>query len=130
MSTRNRRTTSPETARKIAAHALQLPCEGCAAPPGEPCTEPGPGRSVCKNRYAAAAIAISRETRAARRTPAQTALLATLPRIPREEIELCRTERGGYAFTKAWFLEHGLPYPPISGWREAVEREDDGSTAA
>ena len=30
---------------------------------------------------------------------------------------------GGYAFTRAWFLEHGLPYPPVAGWREAVERE-------
>jgi hypothetical protein len=41
--------------------------------------------------------------------------------------EACRTPRGGYSFTRAWFLEHGLPYPPIAGWRQAVKREDGDS---
>ena len=54
------------------------------------------------------------------------AILARLPRVSREEIEACRTPAGGYSFTKAWFLEHGLPYPPIAGWRQAVERDEDG----
>ena len=54
----------------------------------------------------------------------QAAVLRGLPRVPRAEIEKCRTPTGGYSFTRAWFLEHGLPYPPIAGWRQAVEREE------
>jgi hypothetical protein len=128
VSPRTRR-ASPEEARKIAAHARQhLPCSDCQAAAGEPCTQPGRARTVCKSRFVAAAIAIRRQEKAARRTPGQAAelaaVLARLPRVSREEIEACRTPAGGYSFTKAWFLEHGLPYPPIAGWRQAVERDD------
>jgi hypothetical protein len=49
--------------------------------------------------------------------------------VPKAEIEKCRTPRGGYAFTRAWFLEHGLPYPPVPGWRQAVERRTAAMTA-
>lgn len=125
----SRKRLTPQEVQKIAAYAPQLPCHGCGAKPGTPCTEPGKGRSVCKNRWGAAAIELSRQARAARRTPAQAAeqaaILAALPRIPREEIEARRTPAGGYSFTRAWFLEHGLPYPPIPGWRQAVQREED-----
>jgi hypothetical protein len=116
---------SPQDAQKIAAYARQhLPCDGCGAPPGQPCDRPGPGRSVCKSRFVAAAIAIKQEARAARRTPEQAAVLAMLPRVSREEIEACRNPAGGYSFTRAWFLDHGLPYPPPAEWWEAVERPD------
>jgi hypothetical protein len=51
------RWASPEEARKIAAHALEhLPCDECGAAPGEPCAQPGRGRSVCKPRYVARLI--------------------------------------------------------------------------
>ena len=117
--------------RKIADHARQhLPCDNCAAAPGEPCTRPGKGGTVCKPRYIAAAVAIRRQEKAARRPPGQAAelaaVLAGLPRVSRAEIEKCRTPAGGYSFTRAWFLEHGLPYPPIAGWRQAVEWDDWG----
>ena len=118
-----KRRTSPEDAQKIVAHARELPCQDCAAAPGEPCTRPGPGRNVCKSRYIAAAIEVKQALRAAARTLEQQAILANLPKVPKAEIEKCRTPAGGYAFTRAWFLEHGLPYPPVAGWREAVERE-------
>jgi hypothetical protein len=123
--------------RKIAGHARQhLPCDDCGAAPGEPCTRPGKGGTVCKPRYIAAAVAIRRQEKAARRPPGQAAelaaVLAGLPEVSRREIEACRTPAGGYSFTKAWFLEHGLRYPPIAGWRQAVERdncsEDLGAT--
>ncbi len=123
MSSRKRR-TPPEDAQKIAGHVIQLPCHQCGATPGQPCNEPGAGRSVCKSRWAAAAIALSQQAKAARRTPEREAILAGLPRVSREEIEKCRTPAGGYSLTRAWFLEHGLPYPPIAGWRQAVERDD------
>jgi hypothetical protein len=56
VSPRTRR-ASPEDMRKIAAHARQhLPCDSCGAAAGEPCTNPGRGRSVCKPRYIAAAV--------------------------------------------------------------------------
>ncbi len=123
------RPASPEEARRIADHATQhLPCHDCGAGPGEPCTQPGRGRTVHQVRFVAAAIAIRRQEKAARRPPGQAAelaaVLASLPRVSREESEACRTPAGGYRFTRAWFLEHGLPYPPIAGWRQAVERED------
>jgi hypothetical protein len=123
------RQASPEDAQKIADHARQhLACDDCGAAPGEPCTRPGSGRSVCKARYIAAAIAVRRQAKEARRTPEQqadlAAVLAGLPRVPREEIEACRTPAGGYSFTRAWFLERGLPYPPVPGWRQAVKREE------
>lgn len=122
---------SLEDAQKTASHAHQnLSCDDCGAAPGQPCRQPGGGRTVCKSRFVAAAIAIKRQAKAERRTPEQAAeqfaILAGLPRVPKEEIERCRSPRGGYAFTKAWFLEHGLPYPPIAGWRQAVEREECG----
>jgi hypothetical protein len=115
--------------RKIAAHAWQhQTCDDCGATPGEPCTQPGRGRSVHKPRYVAAAIAIRRQAKAAHCTAEQAAelaaILAGLPKVPSAEIEKCRTPRGGYSFTKAWFVEHGLPYPPVAGWRQAVEREE------
>lgn len=123
------RPASPEDVRKIVAHAQQhMPCHDCCAVPGGPCTQPRRGRTVCKSRYIAAAIAIRRQAKAQQRTAEQAAehaaVLASLPRVSGAEIEACRTPRGGYSFTKAWFLEHGLPYPPVPGWRQAVERED------
>jgi hypothetical protein len=122
--TPRKRQTSPEQARKIAAHAREhIQCQDCSAPPGEPCIDTGSGTLVHKVRYVAAAIALKRADKPAERNPEQGAVLAVLPRIPREEIEACRTERGGYRFTRAWFLAHGLPYPPVAGWRQAVERE-------
>jgi hypothetical protein len=77
-------------------------------------------------------VAVKRQARDARQAPDQAAghaaVLAWLPHVSRAEIEKCRTERGGCSFTRAWFLEHGLPYPPIAGWRQAVERDDDDTT--
>jgi hypothetical protein len=116
--------TPPELARKIAAHAREhVQCQDCSARPGEPCIDTGSGTLVHKVRYVAAAIALKRADKPAERTREQAAILAALPRIPREEIEACRTERGGYRFTRSWFIKHGLPYPPVAGWRQAVERE-------
>jgi hypothetical protein len=125
VSPRTRRAT-PDEARRIVAQARLLPCDDCAAKPGSPCTQPGKGRSVCKSRWIDAAVAMRRQEKLARRTPEQAAILAGLPRVSREEIEACRTPAGGYRFTRAWFLDHGLPYPPVPGWREAVEREEAG----
>jgi hypothetical protein len=117
--------TPPGDVARISAHARDhVPCEDCGAALGEPCTRPGLGRAVHKSRFAAAAIAVSRQDRAARRSPEQAAILAGLPKVPGTEIEKRRTAKGGYSFTKAWFLEHGLPYPPVPGWRQAVEREE------
>ena len=79
MSARQRR-TAPEDVQKILAYAERQRCDDCAAAPGEPCTRPGSGRSVHKTRYIAAAIAVRREAKAARRTPEQAAILAGLPR--------------------------------------------------
>jgi hypothetical protein len=128
MSPRTRR-ASPEEARRIADRAREnKSCDDCGAAPGEPCTQPGRGRTVHQVRFVAAAVAIRRQAKAQQRTAEQAAeqaaILAGLPRVSREEIEKCRTPAGGYSFTWAWFLEHGLPYPPIAGWRQAVERED------
>jgi hypothetical protein len=124
------RRATPEETRQIATRAAQMRCDDRSAACGEPCTRPVRGHTVCKSRFVAGAIAIRRETKAARRSPEQeaeqAAILAGLPRVPKAEIEKCRTPRGGYAFTRAWFLEHGLPYPPVRGWRQAVEREDGG----
>jgi hypothetical protein len=119
------RPASPEEARKIAAHARQyLPCDDCGAAPGEPCTRPGKGRTVCKPRYIAAAVAIRRQEKAARRTPEQAAILAGLPRISREEVEAGRSPAGG--FTRAQLAQWGVPWPPPSGWLRALLREEDG----
>jgi hypothetical protein len=129
MSPRRQR-TPPEEARKIAAHAREhVPCEDCGAPPAEPCTRPGEGRAVHKSRYIAAAIALKRQAKAAQRTPEQQAqleaVLASLPRIPREEIEGCRTPAGGYSFTRERLAAWGVPWPPPPGWRRALERGGD-----
>lgn len=121
-----RKRTSPEDARKIADHARgHLECQDCGAAPSEPCVHPGSGRSVCKSRYASAAIEMKHALKAAALTLEQQAILASLPKVPKAEIEKCRTPKGGYSFTKNWFLEHGLPYPPVAGWRAAVEREEE-----
>jgi len=121
------RYTPPGDAQKIAAHAQEhLTCETCGSAPGSPCA--GSRQFVCRSRFITASIELKRQARAARQTPEQAAehaaLLASLPRIPKEEIEKCRTPGGGYSFTKTWFLEYGLPYPPIAGWRQAAEREE------
>jgi ribosomal protein S27E len=122
-----RRRPSPEDVQRIVAHAQQhVSCEDCGAAPGEPCIRPGGGRSVHKSRYISAAIEIKQALRAAALTLEQQVVLAGLPKVPKAEIEKCRTPAGGYSLTRAWFLEHGLPYPPIPGWRRAVEREDEG----
>ena len=128
-STRKQR-MSPQEAQTVADHARQhVPCQDCQAPPGEPCTRPGKGRSVCKTRYIAAAIAIRRAAKAATRTPEQeaelAATLAALPRIPREQIESCKTERGGYRFTREQLALWGIPWPPPPGWRQAIQRGDN-----
>jgi hypothetical protein len=124
VSARKRR-TPPEDARKIADHAQgHVECQDCAALPGQPCVRPGPGWTVHKSRYITAAIEMKHALRAAAQTLEQQAILANLPKVARAEIEKCRTAGGAYSFTKSWFLEHGLPYPPVAGWRAAVERED------
>jgi hypothetical protein len=116
----------PQDVARITAHAREhVPCQDCGAGPGEPCTRPGSGRTVCKARYINSAIQMRQALRAAALTLEQQAILADLPKVPKAEIEKCRTAGGGYSFTKAWFLEHGLPYPPVAGWREAVEREEE-----
>jgi hypothetical protein len=107
-----RRKTSPETAQQIAGHARDhVECQDCGAKPGQPCIRPGAGRTVHKPRFTTAAIEMKQTLRAAAQTLEQQATLASLPTVPKAEIEKCRTRRGGYSFTKAWFLEHGLPYP-------------------
>ena len=111
--------------QQIVDYASQhLACEDCAASAGTPCVQPGLGRTIHKVRYVSAAIELRQRARAARRTPEQEATLASLPKVPRAEIEACRTPKGGYSFTRSWFFEHGLPYPPIPGWRQAVEQEE------
>jgi hypothetical protein len=116
----------PEDIRRTVAHAQDHePCTDCGAQPGQPCERPGPGRSVHRARFIAAAIAVSQQAKAARRTSEQAAILASLPKVSRADIEACRTPKGGYSFTRAWFLEHGLPYPPIPGWRQAAGGEKE-----
>jgi hypothetical protein len=131
VSPRNRR-TSPEDVQKIAAHAGQLSCHNCGAEPGSPCIEPGPGRSACKSRWAAAAIEISQQAKAARRTPEQAAelaaILAKLPRVSTEEIEAGRSPAGG--FTRKQLAAWSVPWPPPAGWLRALLRGEDGSDAS
>ena len=91
--------------------------------PAEPCTRPGPGRSVCKSRYIDAAIAVRQHDKAVRRTPEQAAILAGLPRVSREEIEAGRSAAGG--FTRAQLAQWRVPWPPPSGWLRALLREED-----
>lgn len=127
MSARKRQ-LPPEDVQRIVRHAQDCePCETCGAVPGQACTAPGPRRTVCKARFIAAMATVKRQDKAAQRTPAQAAILAGLPRIPKAEIEARRTPAGGYSFTRAWAESHGIPWPLPAGWREAVEREDDGA---
>jgi hypothetical protein len=124
------RPASPEEARKIVAYAQEhLPCDDCGVGRGAPCTQPGRGRTVCKSRYIAAAIAIRRQAKAAQRTPEQAAelaaILATLPRLTREEVEAGRSPAGG--FTRAQLAAWRVPWPPPSGWLLALLRGQDGT---
>ena len=123
------RRTSPEDTQAIVAHARELPCDDCGAPPGQPCARPGPGRSVCKARYVAGAIKVRQQARAARRTPEQQAqldaVLASLPRISREKIEAGRSPAGG--FTRKQLAQWSVPWPPPSGWLRALLGEEDVS---
>jgi hypothetical protein len=122
---------SPEEAQQIAARAAQMPCDDCHARPGEPCTRPGPGRTVCKSRFIAGVIAIRRETKAAQRTPEQAAelaaILAGLPKLTPEEVEAGRSPAGG--FTKKQLAAWNVPWPPPAGWLQALLRSEDGSDA-
>jgi hypothetical protein len=121
-----RASPSPRQAEVIAARAQRdIRCGACGADPGRPCTDVPPGRAVHGGRWAAAARRARSEARAGNLTGAQRAALARLPRIPAEEIEACRLPGGGHNFTREWFLAHDLPYPPVAGWRKAVERAED-----
>jgi len=125
-----KRPISLEDMQKIAAEATERqPCQDCGTAPGAPCTQPGRGRSICKSRWIAAAIAIRQQARGTRRTPEQEAILAALPRVSREEIEACRTPAGGYSFTRARLAAWGVPYPPPAGWLQALLRDEDGADA-
>ena len=124
------RPASPEDVRKIVAHAQErVPCRDCGAAPGGPCAQPGRGRTVCKSRYIAAAIAIRRQAKAERRSPEReaeiAAILATLPRLTQEEVEAGRSPRGG--FTRKQLAVWGVPWPPPAGWLQALVRGEDGS---
>lgn len=124
---------APEDAQRIADHARQqVACQDCGAAPGAPCTGHGPGRTVCKTRFIAAAIELKRQDKAASQTPEQAAehvaVLAGLPRVSREEIEACRTPAGGYSFTRERLASWGVPWPPPAGWRRALLRPDDGDS--
>jgi hypothetical protein len=113
----------PRTAREITDLAVaEIPCGSCDAAAGKPCADPPEGREVHGGRWAAAAMTRRRRRQAARLTEEQRAELASLPQVAPDAIEKCRLPNGGYRFTQAWFLEHGLPYPPPAGWRKAVER--------
>ena len=72
------------------------------------------------------------QARAAQRTPQQAAeiaaVLASLPRVPREEIEACKTAAGGYSFTRGQLAAWGVDWPPPPGWLQALLREDDNSS--
>ena len=110
-----KRRTSPQDAQKIAARARdRAQCDDCGAAPGDPCTRPGPGRTVCKSRFVAAAIELRQQARAAARTPEQQAeleaVLAGLPRVTPAEIEAARSPRGGW--TRATLASWGVPWPP------------------
>ena len=125
-----KRQTSPEYVQKILAHAEHQRCDDCGAAPGKPCNRPGSGRSVCRGRYIAAAIQMKQALRAAARTldqqAAVEAILAGLPKVPREELEACRTAAGGYSFTRERLSSWGVPWPPPAGWRRALECGEDG----
>jgi len=127
------RPASPEDARKIADQAQEhLPCHDCGAAPGGPCIHPGRGRTVHQVRFVAAAVALRRQEKAARRTPEQAAELATvlagLPRLTPEEVEAGRSPAGG--FTRAQLAAWGVPWPPPAGWLSALLRGEDGADAS
>ena len=130
MSPRTRRAT-PEETRKIAARAAQMRCDDCGASPGVPCPRPGRGRSVCKTRFIAGAVAIRREAKAARRSPEQeaelAAVLAGLPTLTREEVEAGRSPAGG--FTRKQLAAWGVPWPPPARWLGALLRGEEGDDA-
>ena len=117
---------SPYVAKMIEELAQKtIACNVCDAAPGEPCTDPGPGRTVHGGRWAKAAIARRRRNKAARLTPEQKAILAALPAVPPEEIEACRQPDGHYNFDRATLERWGVPWPPPAGWRQAIERKND-----
>lgn len=127
MSPRQQR-MSPGDAQKTARHAHQnLSCDDCGAAPGQPCKQPGGGRTVCKSRFVAATIALRRQAKAERRTPEQTAelaaILAKLPRVSAKEIEAGRSPAGG--FTRKQLAAWSVPWPPPAGWLRALLREED-----
>ena len=101
---------------------------GRGAAPGNPCTQPGRGRTVHKSRFVRAAIELKRQAKTAPQTPEQAAILASLPKIPKSEFAAITTERGGLRATREWIISHGIPYPPPAGWRQAVEQEDGNTT--
>jgi len=119
---------------KITTHARQhLPCADCGAAPGAACTRPGKGKTVCRARYIAAAIALRQHARAAQRTSEQATevdtLFASLPRLSPAEIDAGRSPSGG--FTRAQLAAWGVPWPPPAGWLHALLRkaEDQLDTA-
>ena len=125
-----KRPASPEDVTRIVKYAQQhLACPDCGAAPGEPCTRPGRGRSVCRSRFVDAAIAIRQQAKAAARSPEQeaelAAILATLPRVSSAEIEAGRSPADG--FTRKQLAEWQVPWPPPSGWLRALLGEEDVS---
>jgi hypothetical protein len=126
----HKQTTTPEDRQLIADHARQhLPCDDCGAKPGQPCSKTGNGRTVCIGRYIGAAIEVRQAAKAARRTPeeaaAVAALFATLPRLTHEQIEAGRSPNGG--FGKEQLADWGVPWPPPTGWLNALRGEDDSN---
>lgn len=127
----------PQDPKEIVAHAREhLPCTDCGATPGEACTRPGKGKTVCRPRYIAAAIALRQRAKAARRTLEQAAeiaaLFARLPRLSPAEIEAGRSPAGG--FTREQLAAWGVPWPPPAGWLHALLHgagsSDPGNPAA
>jgi hypothetical protein len=104
-----RRHVPPAEAAAIAERAADLQCSDCGAQPGQPCIPPGGAGRVCRSRFIAGAIEAKRDARATRATPEQQAILASLPRVPREVLA-------------GW----GVPWPPPPGWRHVLEHGYDG----
>lgn len=124
-----KRRSSPDEARRITSYAIaNLTCHGCGAEPGSPCVHPGPGRTVCKNRWGGACVELTRQAKAARRTPEQAAILASLPRLTQEQIEAGRSPRGG--FGRRELARWGVPWPPPAGWMQALLHGFDASGKA
>ncbi|HZR53640.1 MAG TPA: hypothetical protein VFB06_29550 [Streptosporangiaceae bacterium] len=115
----------PNRAKEVTAIAVaEITCRKCGATAGQPCTDPGEDREVHGSRWATAAMVRRRRRQAARLTEEQQAALASLPRVPPEEIEKCRLPNGGYRFDQATLERWGVPWPPPAGWRKAVERAE------